>query len=539
MHMNKIQKFGLGALIVAFAASCSMSTSMDANMEREASAAVALKEESKIPSKPTENDVIHVKDDIYLGNKSDVEFEGEQVPQYLEKPDGITLISNRPVTLYEIGDMINKTTNLKVRYAPQLEGDVVKSGAENKPTDDMIGNDWTTPDKMLLSYKGPLSGLLDEVCTRFGIWWKYEKRELYFYKYETKTFVIYSLPSKPSLTATVGGKSSGKEGGSTINLSNAVDIELWSNIEKSIISMIDKDSKLTVDPGNGTISLTATPNDIAKVAKFVNEQNVRLSRQVAISVKVLQVAVNDTDSYALSANALFKDSSGTSVGIRSVAASSSIGSGMVQNLSMAIAPGNWNIDAAIQALSTQSTVNIVTSGTVTTLNNKPAPIQVVRSENYIAEVTKTNSGGDGNFYDISIEMEQIETGFTMNVLPRILEHGRLLMMFNLTLSDLLALEKVYLDDPTVNSSSSGQYVQNPIIESRGFTQEVALKSGESLILTGYEKNSGDVEKTGLGSVDNSLLGGSAVAEKKRNILVIILTPVVLASPLAPESRMNY
>ena len=51
-------------------------------------------------------------------------------------------------------------------------------------------------------------------------------------------------------------------------------------------------------------------------------------------------------------------------------------------------------------------------------------------------------------------------------------------MFNLTLSDLIELEKVEF-----GSEDSGQYIQNPKIESRGFTQEVALKSGESLVLT--------------------------------------------------------
>ncbi len=127
----------------------------------------------------------------------------------------------------------------------------------------------------------------------------------------------------------------------------------------------------------------------------------------------------------------------------------------------------------------------------------------------------------------------------MDVLPRILEHGRLMLMFNLTLSDLISLEKVNLDDGSGSGSgTSGQYIQNPIIESRGFTQEVAMKSGQSLVLTGYERVENSSEKQGVGSADNSLLGGTAVAGKKRSILVIILTPVVLDSPLSPESRMK-
>jgi type IVB pilus formation R64 PilN family outer membrane protein len=544
--MNNFIKYSLGLSLVVLIGACSISTSMDATIEREIEATTELKEKAKTPLKADAIDVIRVKNDIWLGDKSIVEYEGAPIPNYLETKDGITLISNRPITLYEIGDMINKITSVKVRYAPQLEEQILENASENSPTQETINAHWTDPTKMLVSYRGPLSGLLDEISSRFGIWWRYEKNELYFYKFMTKTFVLYSLPTKQSLSASIGGSStdSGSGGSSQINLTNAAELELWSNIEKSVTSMISKDASLSIDPANGTISLTATPNDIRKVAQYINEQNNRLTRQVAISVKVLQVSIDDSDQYAMDVSAMFKDAalnaageidggSGVIGGVTSAATGFS--EDIRKNLTMNIFPGNWNINAAIQALSTQSNANLITSGTVTTLNNKPAPIQVVKKQNYISEITKTNSGGDTSSYDLSTETEEIETGFTMNVLPRILEHGRLLLMFDLTLSDLIRLEKV---DLISGDTSGGEYIQNPIIESRGFVQEVALKSGESLVLTGYERVENTAEKTGVGSATNSLLGGAAKAGKNRSVLVIILTPVVLESPLNPETRVR-
>lgn len=540
MHMNNLARYSLGIAIVAFITSCSLATSMDATVEREVDAATQLKEASKVPTKVADDGVVRVKNDIWLGDSSEVEYEGQPVPSYLEGKDGITLISNRPITLYEIGDMINKITSLKVRYAPQLEQDVLKNASANKPDPKTINADWTEPNKMLVSYQGSLSGLLDEISSRFGIWWSYEKKEIYFYKYVTRTFVLYTLPTKPTLSVNVGGSASGSGGSSSLTLSSSASMELWGNIEKAISSMIDKSSQLTLDPANGTISLTATPNDIKKVAKYVNEQNARLSRQVAISVKVLQVSVDDSDQYGLDLSAAFSDGSTSGA----ITGATALGSDVTSGLSMKVLTGNWTINSAIQALSKQGTTNLITSGTVTTLNNKPAPIQVVRKQNYISEITKTNSGGDASYYDISTETKEIETGFTMDVLPRVLEHGRLLLMFNLTLSDLIRLEKVFLTGAEETEgggtapADSGQYIQNPVIESRGFTQEVALKSGETLILTGYERVQNETTKTGIGSATNSLLGGSAVAGKTRSILVIMLTPVVLDSPLTAESRMQ-
>lgn len=538
MRMNKIVNLAFGAAIVSVIAACSVSTEIDATIEREIEKTVEMKEKAKAPMPAVNVDVVRVKDDIWLGDTSEVEYEGDPVPSYLEGDDGITLISNRPITLFEIGDMISKITSLSVRYDQELEQTVQKLADGNAPSLDTIGAQWTDTTKMLVSYKGSLSGLLDEISNRFGIWWKYEKKQIYFYKYITKTFVLYSLPTKPSLSVNVGGSSTeGSAGSSSVSLTNTASIDLWANIESSIKSMISQGAVLTSDMSNGTITLKGTPVDIRKVAKFVNEQNIRLSRQVAISVKVLQVTISDNDSYGLDLSAAFSRDHGV-VRNLGLVGPGTFGADVAENLSLSMISGNWSVRSAIQALSEQGTTNLITSGTVTTLNNKPAPIQVVKTQNYISEITKTNSGSDGSYYDLSTETEEIETGFTLDVLPRILEHGRLMLMFNLTLSELIELQRVDLGGADENDTSGGQYIQNPIIETRGFTQEVAMTSGDTLVLSGYERVENSTNKTGVGSAEASLLGGTAKADKSRSILVIMLTPVVMDSPLVPESRMK-
>lgn len=536
MRIDNLKLLTLAA-VVAFSASCSLSSKIDSKIDREQENMEALREAGEVPGVTIPDDVIRVKDDIWLGNTSDVEYEGEPVPQYLETAEGITLISNRPITLFEIGDTINKITSLKVRYDPLLEQEAQSNAASNQPTMDALGADWTEPSKMIVSYQGPLSGLLDEVASRFGIWWKYEKKEIYFYKHITKTFVIYSLPTNSNLYVNVGGSSTegGSAGSNSVNLSNSAQIEMWSKIDAAVRSIASADAQINIDSSNGTITVTATPTDIKKIAKFVNEQNVRLSRQVAITVKVLQLAMEDDDSYGVNWNAVFSGNSHIKrLGIASATGVAPTGAGA---LDMNIVSGSWSIAPVIQALSTQGKTNLVTSGTITTLNNKPAPIQVVKTQNYISEITKTNSGAD-DYYDISTETKEIETGFTLDILPRILEHGRLLIMFNMTLSDLLSLEKVNIGGGKSTDPDSGSYIQNPVVESRGFSQEISMKSGETLVLSGYERTEDSVDKRGVGSPDNILLGGSNEGKRKKTMIIILLTPVVLESPLNPETRVE-
>lgn len=529
MRMTNLLKLAIVG-VLGITVACSVSPEMDASMARQTENALDLKQKAAVPGDPIPDDVVRVKNDIWLGDTSTVEFEGQPLPSYLETKDGVTLISNRPITLYEIGNMINKITSISVRYAPELQEFAVSNGDNNKPALEDLGAQWTDSTKMILNYKGPISGLLDEVSNRFSIWWKYEKNEIYFYKYITKTFVLYSLPTNPSLSVSVGGAG----GSASISQSSSVDgMDMWNNIESTISSMITEDSNLVMDKGNGTITLTATPTDIRRVAKYINEQNIRVSKQVAISVKVIQVNITNKDQYGLDLKATF----GGRGSIKDITGSTTTAlDDSISNLTMGISSSRWSVDAAMQALSEEGQTNLVTSGTVTTMNNKPAPIQVVKTQNYISEITKTNSG-DSDTYDISVETEEIETGFTMSVLPRILDHGRILMFFNLTLSDLLSLDAVSISGNGEEAGDS-EYIQNPVIETRGFTQEVAMKSGETLILAGYERVEDTVDKKGVGSPNNTLLGGSSAAQKDRTILVIMLTPVVLESPLSPESRMN-
>lgn len=378
--------------------------------------------------------------------------------------------------------------------------------------------------------------MLDEVSSRFGIWWKYEKKEIFFYKKITKTFVVYSLPTQSSLSTSVGGSSTegGGAGSNSISLSNSANIEMWNNIQSTVQSMVSGDTQIVADSSNGTIAVTGTPTDIKKVAKFINEQNVRLSRQVAITVKVLQLTLSDSEELGLNWSAIYESvklHNPDSYGITSLSKTIT-NTEAASGINMNLLPDNWDLKATLQAISEQGKSNLVTSGTVTTLNNKPAPIQVVKKQNYISEITVTSSGDSGDDRDVSVDTEEVETGFTLNILPRILEHGRVLLMFNMTLSDLLELEKVVTDEKYKS------FVQNPKVESRGFSQEIAMKSGETLVLSGYERTEQSVIKDGVGTPDNMLMGGAKVAEKDKTMIIILLTPVVLETPLNPETRIN-
>ena len=142
MRMTKFNLTASLALILTIGA-CSVANDMDATLERQVESAAELKNQAKAPMDVATNDVIRVNDDIWLGDTSEVEYEGSPIPSYLETPDGITLISNRPITLYEIGTMINKITSISVRYDQELDSTVKQLADANKPSLQDVGAQWT------------------------------------------------------------------------------------------------------------------------------------------------------------------------------------------------------------------------------------------------------------------------------------------------------------------------------------------------------------------------------------------------------------
>jgi type IVB pilus formation R64 PilN family outer membrane protein len=222
-------------------------------------------------------------------------------------------------------------------------------------------------------------------------------------------------------------------------------------------------------------------------------------------------------------------------------------------LTMKLIDGRWaDSQTIIQAISTQGKTSLVTSTSVTTLNNKVAPVQVTTQENYVSKTTieKDNYSSGNGSTSVEMDTDTLNYGFTMEILLRILDNGRLIVLFSMTLTDLLSLttfssdgsssgdKSTEDDDDNEDTGDEKTVVQLPKMQTRGFVQEIAMRSGSTLVLTGFETVQNKTDTAGIGKPKISILGGKAYATQNRNVLVILLTPEILVSPLQPETRME-
>jgi type IVB pilus formation R64 PilN family outer membrane protein len=173
----------------------------------------------------------------------------------------------------------------------------------------------------------------------------------------------------------------------------------------------------------------------------------------------------------------------------------------------------------VDALASEGRVSIVTQPSITTLNMEPVPIQVARQTAYLAESKTLLSNGTSDLAQQTLTPGSVTAGFNMNVMPFVLpDQQSLLLHFSINLSTLEDLRKFTSGDSAIELPELSQSI---------FSQKVRLRSGETLVLSGYEQDTSRTQARGLGSSRFWALGGGKSSDNERRVIVILITPVVL------------
>jgi type II secretory pathway component GspD/PulD (secretin) len=197
--------------------------------------------------------------------------------------------------------------------------------------------------------------------------------------------------------------------------------------------------------------------------------------------------------------------------------------GQIRDGSLSGAAGS---NALIQALAKQGKVSLVTNVGVTTRTNRVAPVSNTRTTGYIKRFESRNFT---TVESSTVDQDSLETGFSMQLLPNILENGKILLLFKMSIRELLNMQ---------TQTIGGVTLQLPEVEERSFMQEVIMESGQMLVVSGFEKQTNNDTRYGIGDPDFMALSGSRESNAQRDVLVVILTPQVLVSPMDVERSIQ-
>lgn len=381
------------------------------------------------------------------------------------------------------------------------------------------------------NYSGSLSGLMNLVSAYYGVNWKGEAQGLRFFVMDSKTYRIAALPGDTRLNSTVDSSSNASGGGSGSGASSGgtqtgtstnstgvgfSGLSVWSALESGIKQMLSTGGRVIASPATGTITVTDTPSVLARVTEYINGQNSALNRQVSVNVRVLSVELTDGDNYGINWDAVYSNlasaSNPFSVALKTAFPVAS-GAGNIIISAPATSASRWaGSSAMISALSTQGRVSELTSSTLVTLNNQPAPVNVGRRVSYLASSSTTQTPNVGA--TTSLTPGIVQTGFSMTLVPHIIDGKEMLLQYSLDLSSLLRLS-------TITSGTSS--IQAPDISTSNFIQRVRIQSGETLVVAGFDQDNLSAVSNGIGSAESAALG-SRDGTRKRTMLVVLIQP---------------
>ena len=532
---KSLKFFVLCGLVLATVTGCAKreSAKVAASVDQDFINAYDAFEMAKNPrAKVASGDTVSMSEGVWLGNKSMVLEHRNNLPAKFETDTGVTILLDEPVSLQVLANDIYSITGIPVKIDGQVSSDKLKK-------------------QVNVAYTGKLSGLLSQVATDLDLLWYYDKNSIVFYETETKTFTLYALGTEVAYQTSVS-----TDDANEVSLEST--LKEWDEVEKAISSIIGKadNADFTVSRSLGTITVTASPSVLARVGEYIERQNKRLSQLITIDVKVLQVTISNDSAFGLNLAAAINSTSGLNIvanpknNLASTEASSmniavlsntvsaltgathteggtlvegAYTQDQIMNGSLAGAAGS---NALIEALAKQGKVSLVTNVGVTTRSNRVAPVSNTRTTGYIKRFESRNFT---TVESSTVDQDDLETGFTMQLLPNVLENGKILLLFRMSVRELLRMSTQTIGEVTL---------QLPEVEERSFMQEVIMESGQMLVVSGFEKQTNEDTRYGLGDPDFMALSGSRETSATREVLVVILTPQVLVSPMDVERSIQ-
>ncbi|MGA2315518.1 MAG: secretin and TonB N-terminal domain-containing protein [Thermodesulfobacteriota bacterium] len=322
--------------------------------------------------------------------------------------------------------------------------------------------------------------------------------------------------------------------------------ETPSEKEKAAWTKVDeKGKKLVINKSTGVILVTDYPVHLNKVAFYLETVEGSSQRQVSIQVKIMEVILSDNHqeginwqvieglprsvnlSWGLTDKTGKTGFPGGSTTTSTVTALGTATAGTVPTPGIfKIAPysGIFSLGAAgtevalsdiMQAIQQQGDVKILSSPTISTLNNQKAVIRVGSQDVFFI------TGAIATQYTVSqiIQPMTIDIGIILDVTPQIAEDGTIIMNIHPSITDKTG-EKTTPDGKSTF----------PLLSVRETDTTVRVRDGQTIIIAGLMQERIEENYTGVPVLQSVPLMGNIFrykTETKRNSeLVIMITPTL-------------
>jgi type II secretory pathway component GspD/PulD (secretin) len=336
------------------------------------------------------------------------------------------------------------------------------------------------------------------------------------------------------LAAGQAGTSASVSGGSsTLSVSQQNDADFWGRLESDLKGMVGEGETLVVNRFAGLVQLRGSLRTHTVMESYLRRVLQRVGRQARISVKVVEVDLNNQSKAGIDwnvAGASIGHIAHTAVGI--VGAATATG-GTAQIGSITLNPDTFSgtisaggVQAAISALSEQGTVHVESKPEVSALNNQTAFVQVSEDQPFFSRTSTTtiNAGGVTQAGTQPI----VNTNYTESTVSfgNVLE---ITVQISDDLTTKLSLSPAMTELKGTVTSPDGQETA-PITDTKRARTTVTLRNHETAVVGGFITETVANDKRGIPGLSSVPILGNAftTAEKARTRTELVFLVTVNA-----------
>ena len=282
--------------------------------------------------------------------------------------------------------------------------------------------------------------------------------------------------------------------------------------------------KIISDDANNALVIMATLNEYRRIESALRKLDVE-PLQVVIEATIAEVTLNEELRYGVQ---WFFQQGNFNFSLSQVASGAAAAifpgfSGVYQ--------GSSDTRAVINALSSVTDVNVISSPQLMVLDNQTAELQV---GDQVPVATQSAVAASDPDAPIVNTIEFRDTGVILQVTPRVNASG------------LVTIDIVQEVSDVINTTTSG--IDSPTIQQRSIASTVAVQSGETVILGGLIRDTKGITKAGVPILkDLPILGAlfrNTSNTDDRTELMVLLTPRVVrnsedARDVAKDLRRRF
>lgn len=330
------------------------------------------------------------------------------------------------------------------------------------------------------------------------------------------------------------GSSSGNgndDGGDSVTTLNASQVTTSSNVDfwkevRDVVAMIvggEEGNSVVVNPQASLLVVRAKSADQENVARFLEQAQRNLQRQVILETKILEVQLSDGFQSGISWTQLGGDVS-TRLSGAALSGPTDIGGVFSSVLSLG------DFTALIQLLETQGEVRVLSSPRISTLNNQKAVIKVGTDEFFVTEVsssstTTTAAGVTEPTQDITLT--PFFSGISLDVTPQIDQNDVVTLHVRPTVS------RVRDQNKTITLGEDNVFnLPLALSTTRQSDSIVRARSGQVVVIGGLLQSTNENEDAEIPWASTLPIVGNLFKQQRKALqkseLVILMRPQVVS-----------